>query len=317
MNIMRVGSIGQLDQSTDPPTYKVFTRKDFDIRYNNDRIVHVKMNNTKPVVLDFSPGQLHPYTSLNFTYTVNWIPTNQSYETRFKQYLDTDFFQHQIHWFSIMNSFAMVFFLTAIVSIILYRTLRKDMNRYEREDSLLDFEKDFNDDYGWKLIYGDVFRPPPNLILFSAMNGTGTHLCLLALTVITYTIFGDLYIYSGTILTASIFLYALCSFVSGYYSASLYAKYGGKQWIRTMMISAGLWPGIVSLSAFAINLVAISYQSARAIPFRTMVAVIAIWFFIVFPLTILGSILGRKWAARANFPCRVNSIPRPIPDKRW
>ena len=35
---------------------------------------------------------------------------------RFKRYLDDDFFEHQIHWFSIFNSFMMVLFLVSAFS---------------------------------------------------------------------------------------------------------------------------------------------------------------------------------------------------------
>lgn len=49
--------------------------------------------------------------------------------------------------------------------------------------------------------------------------------------------------HTGTILTAFIVCYALTSFVSGYISGSMYAKSDGKYWIRTMMLTAGLFPG--------------------------------------------------------------------------
>lgn len=36
------------------------------------------------------------------------------------------FFEHQIHWFSIFNSFMMVVFLCGLVALILMRLLRND-----------------------------------------------------------------------------------------------------------------------------------------------------------------------------------------------
>ena len=36
-----------------------------------------------------------------------------------RRYLDQDFFEHQIHWFSIFNSFMMVIFLVGLVLLIL------------------------------------------------------------------------------------------------------------------------------------------------------------------------------------------------------
>ncbi len=46
-------------------------------------------------------------------------------------YLDYNFFEHQIHWFSIFNSFMMVIFLCGLVSLILLRTLRNDYARFK------------------------------------------------------------------------------------------------------------------------------------------------------------------------------------------
>ena len=58
----------------------------------------------------------------------------------------------QIHWFSIINSFMMVMFLTGLVSIILMRTLRRDYQRYAKTDDLESLEQDLNEESGWKLV---------------------------------------------------------------------------------------------------------------------------------------------------------------------
>jgi transmembrane 9 superfamily protein 3 len=142
-------------------------------------------------------------------------------------------------------------------------------------------------------------------------------LCLLAVMVVLYTIIGDLYVERASILTATIFLYALTSIAAGYVSGSHYSQYGGKSWISTMFLTAGLWPGLVSAASLLINFVAIYYSSTKAIPFGTMIAVICIWLFLVFPLTLVGTIIGRNWNGQPHFPTRVNPIPRPIPEKPW
>ncbi|KAG0366920.1 hypothetical protein BGZ54_004697 [Gamsiella multidivaricata] len=46
-------------------------------------------------------------------------------------------------------------------------------------------------------------------------------------------------------------------------------------------------------------------------------ALLFIWLCIVLPLTLVGTILGKNWAGKADFPCRVHPIPRPIPEKIW
>ena len=83
---------------------------------------------------------------------VIWKSSTINYEDRFDKYLDPNFFQHRIHWFSIFNSFMMVIFLVGLVTMILMRTLRKDYARYSKEDDVDDMERDLGDEYGWKQV---------------------------------------------------------------------------------------------------------------------------------------------------------------------
>jgi transmembrane 9 superfamily protein 3 len=66
-----------------------------------------------------------------------------------------------------------------------------------------------------------------------------------------------------------------------------------------------------------LNTVAIFYGSLAAIPFGTMVVMFILWAFISFPLALLGTVVGRNWSGAPNNPCRVKTIPRPIPEKKW
>ncbi|CAL2042117.1 unnamed protein product [Caenorhabditis brenneri] len=59
------------------------------------------------------------------------------------------------------------------------------------------------------------------------------------------------------------------------------------------------------------------YHASRAIPFTIMLAVSAICLFVILPLTLVGTVIGRNMAGTADYPCRVNAVPRPIPDKKW
>jgi hypothetical protein len=44
---------------------------------------------------------------------------------------------------------------------------------------------------------------------------------------------------------------------------------------------------------------------------------IGIWIFVALPLSVCGTIFGRHWVGKYEPPCRVNSIPRPIPLSPW
>ncbi|CAM6040049.1 unnamed protein product [Sphagnum compactum] len=307
------GFVGEYhpEKNDEDPRHIINTHKQFLIKYNKDQIIQVNLTQGNPVPI--KDGK-----QLEFTYAVEWVETNTTFARRFDAYLDYPFFEHQIHWFSIFNSFMMVIFLTGLVSMILMRTLRNDYAKYAREeDDLETLERDVSEESGWKLVHGDVFRVPRNLVLLSALVGTGAQLSMLILLVILVAIIGMLYIGRGAIVTTFIVCYALTSFISGYVGGAFYSRNDGKHWIKSMLLTATLFPFTCFGIGFALNTVAIFYHSLAAIPFGTMVVVLVIWAFVSFPLVLLGTVLGRNWSGVPNNPCRVKTIPRPIPEKKW
>ncbi|KAE9446874.1 hypothetical protein C3L33_21228, partial [Rhododendron williamsianum] len=308
-----MGFVGELhpDKNSDNKKHVLYTHKNILVKYNKNQIIHVNLTQESLKPLEVG-------TTLHMTYSVKWMETNVTFARRFNVYLDYPFFEHQIHWFSIFNSFMMVIFLTGLVSMILMRTLRNDYAKYAREDDDLEsLERDVSEESGWKLVHGDVFRPPRNLVLLSAVVGTGAQLALLVLLVILVAIVGTLYIGRGAIVTTFILCYALTSFISGYVSGGMYSRNGGKNWIKSMVLSASLFPFMCFGIGFVLNTIAIFYGSLAAIPFGTIVVVFLIWAFISFPLALLGTVVGRNCSGAPNNPCRVKTIPRPIPEKKW
>jgi len=70
----------------------------------------------------------------------------------------------------------------------------QDYARYASADGDLEsLEHDLSEETGWKLVHGDVFRPPPHRVLLAAFVGTGAQLCLLGLFTIFVTIVGTLF----------------------------------------------------------------------------------------------------------------------------
>eukprot|EP01113_Clastostelium_recurvatum_P019899 TRINITY_DN2359_c0_g1_i3.p1 TRINITY_DN2359_c0_g1~~TRINITY_DN2359_c0_g1_i3.p1 ORF type:complete len:615 (-),score=146.56 TRINITY_DN2359_c0_g1_i3:60-1820(-) len=306
------GMVGEVVENPDDRShqYYIYTHKKFVVTFNDQRIIEVNLTSENPMLVQ--PGAV-----LEFSYSVEWHPTDVLFEDRFDKYLDTVFFEHQIHWFSIFNSFMMVIFLVGLVSMILMRTLRKDYARYSKDDDDLEDDRDLGDESGWKQVHGDVFRAPSHLLLFSSLIGTGHQLALLVLSLIIFSILGTYYRTRGTAVTAFIVLYALTSFVGGYGSGGYYARNGGKHWIQCMILTATLFPGVCFAIGFFLNFIAVGYGSLAAIPFLTWLAVIAIWGFVSFPLTLFGTVVGRNWNGVADNPCRINPVPRQIPSKHW
>ena len=71
-------------------------------------------------------------TTVRFTYEVQWKPSDIEWASRWDTYLAMS--DVQIHWFSIINSVVVVFFLAGILAMIIIRTLRKDIAKYNRMD---------------------------------------------------------------------------------------------------------------------------------------------------------------------------------------
>merc|ERR1712137_324649 len=228
------GVVGEIGDNND---YYIWTHKKFEIGYNGNQIIDVNLTSEGKTKLKLGE-------QLAFSYEVIWKKSSLKFEDRFDKYLDANFFQHRIHWFSIFNSFMMVIFLVGLVSMILMRTLRKDYARYSKDEEMDDMERDLGDEYGWKQVHGDVFRPLAHATFFSALVGSGYHVTVVTLSVIVLTIFGELYTERGSLVSTAIFVYAATSPINGYFGGSLYARMGGKRWIRQMLVSAFLVPSL-------------------------------------------------------------------------
>lgn len=189
------------------------------IAYNGNRIIEVNLTSESPAPIDIG-------TTLKFTYSVHWAETDRPFETRFHRYLEFDFFEHQIHWFSVFNSFMMVVFLCGLVVLILLRTLRNDFAKYAREELDVEGMPHMGEDAGWKQVHGDVFRAPDRLVFFTALYGTGWQLLVLVLAVILYAMAGPLhghmYEDRGEMVSTIIVCYAFSSAVAGYTSGGFY-----------------------------------------------------------------------------------------------
>eukprot|EP00667_Euglena_gracilis_P006954 EG_transcript_7022 len=295
----------------------IYSHQHFSLGWNGNRIVMANLTVENEVPISREGGLLY------FTYSVRWTESQVPYEQRFRRYLDNQFFEHKIHWFSICNSFMMVLFLAGLVFTILSRTLSADYQRYAQDRDEFGEDKEFTEDSGWKQVHADVFRVPPHPSLFCALIGTGYQLCFMVVAIMMVSIWTLVYTNRGALLTYCIVVWAATSYIAGYYSGSMFSQYSlispvlGQRWIKTMVYTAILFPGTCVLSVFLMNFVAWGYHSSQAIPFGTMVVVLLIWGFVAFPLVIFGTMVGRHARKSPLDMPRVSQIPRLIPEKQW
>jgi hypothetical protein len=219
----------------------------------------------------------------------------------------------EIHWLSIINSFVLVLLLTVFLSIILVRVLKNDCSRYMKAE-----EDDLEDESGWKLVHGDVFRFPTNKTLLCAALGSGSQLLALTCAILIMALSDAFHAGArGAMYTAFIIWYALTAVVSGYVSARYYKMFDGDKWVWNIVLASGLfsWPffGIF----MCLNSVAWHYGSTAALPFGTIIIVLLIMLLAGFPLTVLGGIGGRHQAPEWAPPSRTTKLPREMPEIPW
>ena len=73
--------------------------------------------------------------------------------------------------------------------------------------------------------------------------GTGSQLATMVFLMILFATATTLYMGRGAIIVSFIICYSLTSVVAGYSSGALFCRSQGGTWIKTMMLTAGLFPG--------------------------------------------------------------------------
>eukprot|EP01117_Protostelium_nocturnum_P020659 TRINITY_DN9402_c0_g1_i1.p1 TRINITY_DN9402_c0_g1~~TRINITY_DN9402_c0_g1_i1.p1 ORF type:complete len:595 (-),score=198.20 TRINITY_DN9402_c0_g1_i1:66-1850(-) len=292
--------------------YFFFSHLHFHMLYNGDQVIHGN------ITADYSrmTELLDTSMIIKVTYSVEWSPTEFKYKDRMKF---PDYLQKknlQIHWLSIMNSIVLVLLLTGFLAIIILRILKNDYSRYALIED--DEEGGEQEDYGWKLVHGDVFRFPPNKTLFCALVGLGVQFLTILFAILFLAIIGLFYPGNGgTLYVAAIVLYALTSVLGGFVSASFYRQFGGENWAWNIVLVGTLYT-IPSVLVFSyVNTVAIIYSATAAVPVSAILIILAILILVGFPLNVIGGIAGRRSASSFEVPCRTKNFPREIPPIAW
>lgn len=253
-------------------------------------------------------------TTVLYTYDVQFVKSDIPWEERWDRIISSKSSNDQIHWFSIINSLMIVLFLTGMIAMIMLRTLHRDIARYNEVQTT----EEAQEESGWKLVHGDVFRPPQlSPMLFSVMVGTGVQVCSMSATTMLIALLGLLSPANrGSLLTTLLLLFVFMGSFAGYYSARTYKMFSGKDWKKNTIYTAVLYPGTLFSTFFVLNLFLWGKASSQAVPFGTLFALLVLWFGVSVPLVFLGSYFGFK-APAIEHPVRTNQIARQIPEQVW
>ncbi|KAM1223925.1 hypothetical protein ACFX2G_043853 [Malus domestica] len=134
-----------------------FEVKPFSVKHEyegkwNDRTRFTNCNphSKHTVVNSNSPQEVAEKQEIVFTYDVEFQESDVKSASRWDAYLRMS---NQIRWFSIVNSWMVVFFFSGMVAMIMLRTLYRDISKYNE----LETQEEAQEEPGWKLIHGDVF----------------------------------------------------------------------------------------------------------------------------------------------------------------
>mmetsp|Transcript_39601 Transcript_39601/g.157292 ORF Transcript_39601/g.157292 Transcript_39601/m.157292 type:complete len:529 (-) Transcript_39601:2238-3824(-) len=245
-----------------------------------------------------------------FSYDVNFRQSDIQWATRFDQFLNADTQVRSVLWISIINACGITLALASIIATVLLRTVYLDFARYnnidDAEDSVLET--------GWKLLHGDVFRPPQLFQVLCIFVGTGAQLFAVASVVLLFSLLGFFSpAHRGSLLLGMILIMAASSIISGYVSSRLYYSFDGPQKRFVTVGSALFFPGLTIGTFFGLNLLLALAGSSAAANFWTLLILMLIAFGVSFPLTIVGSHIALR-TTPFNLPVRTNAVVRPVPE---
>lgn len=311
--------------------------------------------------------------TIPYTYSVYFLEDeNLEWQNRWDMYLGNQEESSKIHWLAIVNSLVISGLLTSVVAVVVTRAVRGDIKGYRdsaveegkirlkrtkstkspresldkggllEQSGDADADGDVSSDdealediTGWKLVHGDIFRPPAYSGLLAPIVGSGTQLVFVAAGLILLGCFGVLNpSVRGGYINCAVALFIIAGVFSGYFSGRVYKTFGGQQWQKNVLVvrmpfgrsvqrdlhllqTGILIPGLFFATVFVLNLFVWAQAASTAVPFGTLVGLVALWLLIQLPLVYVGSWYGYTMVGAWGHPIKVNAIPRQIPQPWW
>eukprot|EP01065_Artemidia_motanka_P036630 TRINITY_DN445_c0_g3_i1.p1 TRINITY_DN445_c0_g3~~TRINITY_DN445_c0_g3_i1.p1 ORF type:complete len:648 (+),score=228.13 TRINITY_DN445_c0_g3_i1:84-2027(+) len=252
-----------------------------------------------------------------WSYSVQWHHSTYTWNNRWDAYLSLAFANSnaRVHWLSIINSLLIVLCLSAIVAMILLRTLHMDFNRYNNPEDA----DEAQEEVGWKLVHADVFRTPANEGMLSIFVGTGVQLIGMTMLSMLFALLGFLSPANrGGLITATMLLFVLMAIANGFTTGILLKMFQRRKW-KTVFLAGLLYPGVIFAAWLGAEIIIwVSRgrtQGANTAPFLSVLSIMGLWCCISLPLVLLGASFGFRGPV-IEHPCQVQKLARQIPPQR-
>ena len=263
---------------------------------------------TEPLRLRIGEGM-----KLLWTYSIEWSEDkNTSWTNRYNAYLEAADDRPSIHRFAVVNALLTVLFLSALVALILLRTLHHDFNVYNDPDNAAEGIEET----GWKLVHADVFRRPPEATTLAALVGSGAQLNLMVLATFMFGLLGFISPSKrGVTVMVFILMFVLLGFVSGYVTARITKMWGVQSWMA-ILHAATIVPKYLLAIFVVIEFFMWLRSAANAIPLTALLPLAGLWFGVSVPLHFVGAEIGYRQPALEP-PKRVSEHVRPLKPMPW
>jgi transmembrane 9 superfamily protein 2/4 len=274
------------------------------------------VRNREDTLLHLKPDKSNREASLPVTYSyeVQWKKTDMAWTDRWDVFLIANADDSTAHHMSVLNSFMIVVFLATCIAVILIKALRKDLALYN--DLGVDANED-EDESGWKMVHGDVFRPPSTSpMALGVLVGSGVQIAVAVLVTLLLSQTSLINpAMKGQALSNVVMVYVFSGTISGYVSARIFKFCGGKNWKLNTLVTAIAFPGLLIGMFMVLNIFLAIYGSSKTVAIFTIFCAFALWICISIPLVFVGSFIGFK-REPISVPTRTNQIARVVPTQQ-
>ncbi|PWU91609.1 hypothetical protein C4B63_42g220 [Trypanosoma cruzi] len=246
---------------------------------------------------------------ISYSYSVHWVESPLTWSTRWDVFMKMTTRESKVHWFSIVNFFIVTLLQTLALWYVLVRALRKDFLYYN------DLEFEEQDETGWRVVHGDVFRRPRGVGLLSMCVGTGTQLAMMLGATLCVACMGFFSPQSrGMLVSTLLFLFVLFSFFNGMVTAMLIKYMKMRSW-KLIFTTSLFYPAQMLFGYFVLNFIHLGNYAASSASLYSFIILLLLWQGVSTPLLLLGAVVGFR--LNITTPVKVSSIPRTIPPAPW
>lgn len=260
-------------------------------------------------------GNLLPQkTIIPYTYSVYWREDNTiDYNSRWDLYYENETSSnHQIHWFSIVNSLVLLFLVSLIVAVVLLRVLKSDIQ--SNSPSLPTNEYDNAMNSSWKNLSNEITKRPKLALPLSVLVASGIQLIIAAIGVIVIffinskfsigsssssnTFFNN---HQGAFFSISLTFFVISGIIPSFCGIILHkifnndhlnSEYNKSKTFLSSILFSGFLPSMILSIVLFLNFFVWAKHASTALPFGTIIVLLLVFFIVQLPLGIIGGYYG-------------------------